>query len=311
MGGPTRTEIAVVLVAALLVFAWPLREGLLRADRILFGVDVAAAQLPWAAVVPALDDPGSDGAVRRPRNPSLADQGVCFYPFYVWVAESWCSGDPPLWNPLIYAGAPGVGNPQAGALDPAAVASMGIVAAAVKQACGLPIGINALRNDARAAMGIAAATGAGFIRVNVHTGVAATDQGMIEGRASDTLRYRRLLGIDVAILADVHVKHARPVSQPDIAEAARDCAYRGHADALIVSGVATGAAADLACIEQVRKAVPDRRLFVGSGATVETIGGLLERCDGAIVGTHLKVGGETAAPVEAERARAFIRAARG
>ncbi|MCZ6598772.1 MAG: YfhO family protein [Planctomycetota bacterium] len=118
MGGPKRTEIAVVLVAALLVFAWPLREGLLRADRILFGVDVAAAQLPWAAVVPALDDPGSDAAVRRPRNPSLADQGVCFYPFYVWVAESWRSGDPPLWNPLIYAGAPGIGNPQAGALDP-------------------------------------------------------------------------------------------------------------------------------------------------------------------------------------------------
>ncbi len=200
---------------------------------------------------------------------------------------------------------------EAGTLDPATVAAMGIVAGEVKRACGLPIGVNALRNDARAAMGIAAAAGAGFIRVNVHTGVAATDQGMIEGRAADTLRYRRSLGVDVAIFADVHVKHATPVSQPDLAEAARDCAYRGHADALIVSGVATGAPANLACIDQIRAAVPDRPLFVGSGATVETVGGLLKRCDGVIVGTHLKSGDQTTAPVEAERARAFVRAARG
>src|SRR5690606_17768928 len=131
-------------------------------------------------------------------------------------------------------------------------------------------GINVLRNDSLAALAIAVATGARFIRVNVQVGVYATDQGLIEGRADQTLRLRRRLGAAppdtradqegagsssavtftagraegaqraVAIFADVHVKHARPLSCTDIAEAAQETAYRGRADALIVSGTATG-----------------------------------------------------------------------
>lgn len=73
-------------------------------------------------------------------------------------------------------------------LPPASVAAMAVVANQVRQAAGMPIGINALRNDALAALGIAVAAGASFIRVNVHTGVSATDQGLLEGRADETLR---------------------------------------------------------------------------------------------------------------------------
>lgn len=199
---------------------------------------------------------------------------------------------------------------NAGPIDPAAVAALAVVTADVRRAVDLPIGVNALRNDARAAMGIAAAAGASFIRVNIHTGVAATDQGMIAGRADETLRYRKAIGADVAVFADVHVKHATPISQPDIALAARDCAYRGLADALIVSGPATGQPTDPTRIERVKSAVPDRPVYVGSGATVDTIAALLNHCDGAIVGTHIKADGETSAPVDADRARAFVQAAR-
>ena len=116
-----------------------------------------------------------------------------------------------------------------GALPPASLAGMAVVADPVRHACPLPFGINALRNDALAALGIAAACGAEFIRVNVHCGVAATDSGMIEGRAAETLAYRRQLGADVAILADVHVKHAKPVNEPDIARCADDTAHRALA----------------------------------------------------------------------------------
>ena len=84
--------------------------------------------------------------------------------------------------------------------------------------------------------GLPTVCGAAFVRVNVHCGVYATDQGIIEGRADETLRYRQLLGSSVAIFADVHVKHARPLSTGDITEAAEETAYRGKADALIVSG---------------------------------------------------------------------------
>jgi len=195
-------------------------------------------------------------------------------------------------------------------VPPASIAGMALAADRVRREVSLPIGVNALRNDALAALGIAAATGASFIRVNVHTGVYATDQGVLEGRAHETLEYRKLLGKRIAILADVNVKHAVPLSEADPGRAARDTAYRGLADGLIVTGAATGEAADFEVIRRVREAVPDRRVFVGSGATVQTVAELLRMASGVIVGTGIKVGGRTANPVDAGLAREFVRAAR-
>lgn len=194
-------------------------------------------------------------------------------------------------------------------LSPASVAGLAIVAEHVRRETGIGVGINALRNDALAALGIAAAAGASFIRVNVHTGVYASDQGIIEGRADESLRYRRLLGRRIAILADVFVKHAAPLSHADIAAAARDTAYRGLADGLIVTGPATGAPIDFDDLAKVRAAVPDRRLFVGSGATADTVASLLKLANGVIVGTGLRPGGDPAAPIDAALAGAFVRAA--
>ena len=198
----------------------------------------------------------------------------------------------------------------ADSLSPASVAAMAVVADRVRRECSLRVGVNALRNDARAALGIASAVGASFVRVNVHTGVYATDQGFIEGRADETLRYRRLLSQRVAILADVHVKHAVPISQPDIARAARETAYRGMADGLIVTGPATGEPVDIDELRRVREAVPDRRLFVGSGATAETVQALLSVADGIIVGTAIKPNRDPSYPVDVRLARALVRAAR-
>jgi membrane complex biogenesis BtpA family protein len=186
---------------------------------------------------------------------------------------------------------------------------MAVIADYLRREIGLPLGINALRNDARAALGIAAASGGSFIRVNVHTGVAATDQGMIEGRADETLRYRSLLGKEIAILADVHVKHATPVSEPDLVRAAKDTAYRGLADGLIITGPATGEPVDLEDLRRVREAVPDRLLYVGSGATAGTAGALLAWANGIIVGTGIKPGNDPASPIDAGLASAFARAA--
>lgn len=195
-------------------------------------------------------------------------------------------------------------------VDPHTVAGMTLAVRAIRAAVGLPLGVNVLRNDPLAALAIATVCDAGFIRVNVHCGVYATDQGLIEGRADETLRYRRLLDSAVAIFADVHVKHAQPLSCPEIASAAQEAAYRGGADGLIVSGPATGQPTDPADLQAVRAAVPDRPLLVGSGATVDSVHDLLEAADGVIVGTALKIEGRTLAAIDPDRARAFVRAAR-
>lgn len=175
---------------------------------------------------------------------------------------------------------------------------------------GLALGVNVLRNDVESALGIAAVTGAAFVRVNVHVGAQATDQGPITGTAWNTLRRRRELAPRTGILADVRVKHARPLVERPLGEEAQDLRLRGLADAVIVTGAATGAAADAHELAEVRAALPECPLLVGSGVTSETVGELLAVADGCIVGSALQAGdlrtGRRA--VDPERASAFIRA---
>jgi membrane complex biogenesis BtpA family protein len=197
----------------------------------------------------------------------------------------------------------------ADAVPPETVAALAVASATVRAQVSVPVGVNVLRNDVRAALGIAAAIEAAFVRVNVHTGVMATDQGVIEGRAAQTLRARRLLGVETLIFADVLVKHAAPLTPIDLALAAQDTALRGLADAVLVTGSSTGRAADLTELRAVRTAVPsDLPVLAASGVTPATLARVLTIADGVIVGTALKVGGRTTARVDPERVRALVRA---
>ncbi|MCK9995982.1 MAG: BtpA/SgcQ family protein [Candidatus Krumholzibacteria bacterium] len=191
------------------------------------------------------------------------------------------------------------------------VAAMTVLVQAVSTAFpGLMTGVNVLRNDVESALGIAAATGARFVRVNIHTGTAVTDQGTIEGRAWNTLRRRRELGIDVGILADVRVKHSRPLVERPLVEEVRDLRLRGLADGVIVTGVATGAGTDPAEVATVREAVPDCPVLVGSGATPATVGDFLPHADGFIVGSSLQEAapGNGHARVSRARTSEFVKA---
>ena len=171
--------------------------------------------------------------------------------------------------------------------------------------------MNVLRNDAAAALSIAAVTDAAFIRVNVHTGAMWTDQGLVTGSAHETLRLRRELGVRAAILVDVHVKHATPPAGATIGDAASDAWERGLADGLIVSGAGTGKETSSGDLEAVRRAVPPAPIFVGSGVTEATVPRLLDRAHGAIVGTAVMRGARAGAGVDPLRARRFVQAARG
>lgn len=196
----------------------------------------------------------------------------------------------------------------AGSVPPETVAAMALAVAEVRRAAALPVGVNVLRNDARSALALCAATGAAFLRVNVHTGAAATDQGTIEGRAAETLRERARLAPEAAILADVHVKHATPLGGESIGDAARDALERGLADGVIVTGRATGRAPDVAVLTEVREHVGAAPLYVGSGLDDSNAAALLAVADGAIVGTWLKREGRVANPVDEARV-ARLRAA--
>lgn len=175
----------------------------------------------------------------------------------------------------------------------------------------LVLGINVLRNDAAAALGVAVACGADFIRVNVHSGAAVTDQGTLQGEAWKTLRLRRQLGAErIGILADVRVKHARPLVSRPLVEEAEDLRRRGLADAVIVTGAATGSDADPDELRELRAALPDCPLVVGSGLKAETTRLFLPAADGGIIGSSLKIADpDTGHPVVAvDRTQTFLQA---
>ena len=194
-------------------------------------------------------------------------------------------------------------------VPPVTVAGLTAVLTRLSEATRLPFGVNVLRNDAASALGIAVATGARFIRVNVHSGAMLTDQGWISGRAHETVRERAQLNAPVAICADVLVKHATPLPGVDLVELARDTRLRGQADVLIVTGTATGAPASPERARLVKHALPDAPVWIGSGVNADTVNELLAIADGAIVGTALKLDGTITNPVDPQRAQTLIRAA--
>lgn len=193
-----------------------------------------------------------------------------------------------------------------GAVDPAVVSAMSLIVQRLKHLITLPIGLNVLRNDARSAIAIATCVEASFIRVNVLTGVMATDQGLIEGCAHELLRYRRELGSDVKILADVLVKHARPLGSPNLTTAVQETLERGLADGIILSGWATGSPPSLEDLELARAAAKNHPVFIGSGASWENIGKLMRAADGVIVSSSLKRRGDINQPIDPTRVSQFV-----
>jgi membrane complex biogenesis BtpA family protein len=193
-------------------------------------------------------------------------------------------------------------------VDPATISAMTLIVDRIMNLVMLPIGLNVLRNDAKAGLAIASCVGASFIRVNVYTGVMATDQGLIEGKAHEIQKYRRELGEDIAIFADVLVKHASPLGKMDLTTAVKDTIERGLADAVILSGWATGLPPyreDLELAQTVSNGTP---VLIGSGATPENIADLMTFADGVIVSSSLKRHGKIDETIDPTRVSQFIEA---
>jgi len=194
------------------------------------------------------------------------------------------------------------------------VASMTALVRDLRRETDLPLGVNVLRNDAAAAVSVAAGAGADFVRVNVHAGARLTDQGVVEGKAAEVVRLRDRLDADVSILADVDVKHSAALAERPLTEEVAELLERGHADGVVASGAGTGHETDRDHLRAVVDARDDlgvdAPVFVGSGVTRETVNETLNLADGAIVGTALKEDVETTAPVDEARVRELVDAAR-
>jgi uncharacterized protein len=171
------------------------------------------------------------------------------------------------------------------------LAAMAVIVREVRQRTALAVGVNILRNACLEALSIASVVRADFIRCNVVIGAYVTDQGLIQGCAAELARLRRSLDHDVAVLGDVHVKHAAPLFDVPIEDAAADLAERGGADAIIVSGSRSPDPPSFERVASVRQAV-GIPVLIGSGVSLANVADYYAASDGVLIGeTDFKVDG--------------------
>ena len=196
-------------------------------------------------------------------------------------------------------------------IGPETSAFMSVVTDRIKQEFDVPVGINVLANAPLPALATAVAGGADFIRVNQWANAYVANEGFMEGRAAEAMRYRSLLRAEhVKIFTDSHVKHGSHaiVADRSIPEMTRDLAFF-DSDCIIATGQRTGNSATLEEIEEIGGAT-HLPLLVGSGVTEENIAQILDRTNGVIVASSLKEGGVWWNPVDETRVARFVAAAR-
>jgi hypothetical protein len=185
------------------------------------------------------------------------------------------------------------------------VAHLAVLGRAVKKQFKLPLGINVLRNDGIAALAIAKAAGADFVRVNILTGASLTDQGIIQGKAHEIMRFRKKIDAShIPVFADVAVKYSSALSERTLEAEVEETLHRSGADGLIVSGAGTGKPVDLERLKTVKQIASGVSVWIGSGVTVENIDELSPFADGFIVGSSLKSSLE--APIDEKRVKNLV-----
>lgn len=195
-----------------------------------------------------------------------------------------------------------------GRVGPEIVAAMTAVGTAVRAQVPLPLGVQILAAANIEALAVALAIGAEFVRVENFAYAHVADEGLMPmAAAGPLLRYRRAIGAEgIRIFSDIKKKHASHALTADIdlAEAAATAKFCG-ADGLIVTGPATGRAADP---HELRALRPTASLpvWIGSGVTADNVEQYWALADGFIVGSAFKRGGAWANPLDGRRVQQFM-----
>lgn len=176
-------------------------------------------------------------------------------------------------------------------VDPETITSMTFLTREIVKSVSVPVGINVLWNDYKAALSIAKTYGAKFIRVPVFVDSVETEYGKVLAEPEKVTAFREKIGAsDIALFTDIHVKHAKMLEKKTISESAKEAKKKGS-DGLIITGKWTGDAPDLSDLKEARKVVGKNfPILIGSGATKDNVRTLLQYADSVIVGTSLKTG---------------------
>ncbi|MEQ9561120.1 MAG: BtpA/SgcQ family protein, partial [Woeseiaceae bacterium] len=198
-------------------------------------------------------------------------------------------------------------KPHEVSATPSVIAAMKEITAAVVAAShNIVVGCEILLNDPRASLDVAAHAGAAFIRSDYFVDrMSRPGYGEFHIDPAGLVDYRNRFAPGVMILADVQVKYATMLEPRPLAESVRLAVQHG-ADAVVVTGDATGDAPCVQHLEEASHAAGEQRVpvLIGSGLDAGNAPHLLQRCDGAIVGTALMQDGK----IDARKTAALMKA---
>lgn len=190
-------------------------------------------------------------------------------------------------------------------VDVASTATMAAIIGELKAEITIPFGVNVLW-DPMSSIALGVATDAAFVR-EIFTGNYASDMGIWAPDAGKAMRYRNRLGRpDMALLYNISAEFAHSLDQRSLPDRARSAVFSSIPDAVLVSGQITGEAAALSDLEAVKAVLPDIAVMANTGVKHETVADVLKIADGCIVGSSLKVDGDTWNAIDPERARDFM-----
>lgn len=185
------------------------------------------------------------------------------------------------------------------------LAAMSVICGAVHQAVSVPMGVSYLTPDCRDVFSIAKASGADFVRISAFVDTLRFSAGVVEPCAAHAWEVRRDGDMrEIAILADIQVKHAQMVYPQSLEQSAYMAQAQG-ADAIVVTGNTTGQETPMDTIQRVSRAVKIP-VVVGSGASEANISAQMAYAAGFVVGSSIKPQGDLFADVDPEMARRLV-----
>lgn len=193
--------------------------------------------------------------------------------------------------------------------DEATVAFMTAAGLQIKEACRCPLGINVLMNGSKAALAIASAVGAEFVRIKINVGAVTTSTGIVAADPHAVLAFRQRIGAkNLLILGDLYDRTSAPLGDFPLPVLADLTLRHAAADALVISGY--DVEDTLSRMRLLREKFPTAKLVAGGGVNVENLKTFLDVSDGIIVGSSIKTGGGFLDPIDPQKAHQFMDAVR-
>ena len=180
-----------------------------------------------------------------------------------------------------------------------------IVLNEIRKIMNKPLGANVQFNDYEAEIITAGLCKANFVRIEAYVDNLTTVSGITPACSANVQRLKARFGFrDLLVFADVHVKEASLIGTATLEESIKNAEHAG-ADAIIITGTATGQATPVEAI-QLAKRTTRLNVFVGSGFNKKHAKELMKIVDGAIVGSSIKVSGKATNPVDLAAAKELI-----